>query len=148
MKKNCWLLCTALLLSAFVLSACGAGSSATTQPQGTPVPTPPAQYAAKTNPVANDQAAADAGKQLFDTNCTSCHGADAKGDGPAAASLDPKPADLADLQSNFSDAYIFWRISEGGSMPPFNSQMPTWKSALSEDQIWQVVTYLRTFSKQ
>lgn len=148
MKKIGWLLCTALLTSAFVLSACGSGSSTNTQTEGTLVPTPPPQYAGKTNPMAKDQAAVDAGKQIFETNCTSCHGTDAKGDGPAAASLNPKPADLADLQSNFSDAYIFWRISEGGSVPPFNSQMPTWKSTLSEDQIWQVVTYLRTFSKQ
>jgi mono/diheme cytochrome c family protein len=148
MKKYGWPLFTALLLSVFTLSACASGSSATAQPQETPVLTPPAQYAGKTNPMANDQAAADAGKQIFDTNCSSCHGADAKGDGPAAVSLNPSPADLADLQSNFSDAYIFWRISEGGSLPPFNSQMPTWKSTLSEDQIWQVVTYLRTFGKQ
>jgi mono/diheme cytochrome c family protein len=32
-------------------------------------------------------------------------------------------------------------------MPPFNSQMPTWKNTLSEEQIWQVIKYLRTFSK-
>jgi mono/diheme cytochrome c family protein len=98
-----WLLCASLLLSAFVLSACGSGASTTTQTEGTPIPTPPAQYAGKTNPMVNDRAAADAGKQLFETNCTSCHGADAKGDGPIAASLDPKPADLA---GSYLPAYI------------------------------------------
>jgi mono/diheme cytochrome c family protein len=148
MKKTWFFVFIVLLLSALALSACGGGAATATQPQGTPVPTPPAQYANKTNPMAGDQSAADAGKQIFDTNCTPCHGADAKGDGPAAASLNPKPADLADLESKFSDAYMFWRISEGGAMPPFNSQMPTWKSSLSEDQIWQVITYLRTFNKQ
>jgi mono/diheme cytochrome c family protein len=149
MKKTWFFISSVLLLGALALSACGGGAVATTtQSQGTPVPTPPSQYAGKTNPMAGDQSAADAGKQIFETNCTSCHGADAKGDGPAAASLSPKPADLADLESGFSDSYMFWRISEGGAMPPFNSQMPTWKSTLSEDQIWQVITYLRTFSKQ
>jgi mono/diheme cytochrome c family protein len=98
--------------------------------------------------MANDQAAADAGKQIFGTNCSSCHGTDAKGDGPAAASLNPKPADLIDLQSEFGDAYLFWRISEGGAMPPFNSQMPSWKSTLSEDQIWQTITYIRSLGKK
>jgi mono/diheme cytochrome c family protein len=147
MKKIWFLVFTAWLVSAIVLAACGAGSSPT-QPPGTPVPTPPSDYAGKTNPVANDQAAADAGKQIFESNCSSCHGMDAKGDGPAASALDPKPANLADLLPNFSDAYIFWRVSEGGAMPPFNSQMPTWKNSLSEDQIWQVITYLRSIAKQ
>jgi mono/diheme cytochrome c family protein len=141
------LIFSVLILGALALAACGGNSSAVTQPEVTPVPTPPAAYAGKTNPMANDQAAAKAGKQIFDANCSTCHGTDAKGDGPAAASLDPKPADLAELQSRFSDAYLFWRISEGGAMPPFNSQMPTWKNTLSEDQIWQVITYLRTFGK-
>jgi mono/diheme cytochrome c family protein len=145
--KNIGLTFTILIMGALALGACGGGSSEPTQPPGTPVPTPPAEYAGKTNPMANDQAAAEAGKQIFDTNCYTCHGTDAKGDGPAAASLDPKPADLADLQSRFSDAYLFWRISEGGAMPPFNSQMPSWKGTLSEEQIWQVITYLRTFGK-
>jgi mono/diheme cytochrome c family protein len=146
-KRACFLIFNILIIGAFTLAACGGGSSATTQPAGTPVPTPPAAYAGKTNPMANNLAAAQAGKQIFDTNCSPCHGMDAKGDGPAAASLDPKPADLADLESRFSDAYMFWRISEGGAMPPFNSKMPSWKGTLSEDQIWQVITYLRTFSK-
>jgi mono/diheme cytochrome c family protein len=146
-KRACFLVFNTLIIGAFTLAACGGGSSATPQPAGTPVPTPPAAYAGKTNPMANNSAAAQAGKQIFDTNCSPCHGMDAKGDGPAAASLDPKPADLADLESRFSDAYMFWRISEGGAMPPFNSKMPSWKGTLSEDQIWQVITYLRTFGK-
>jgi mono/diheme cytochrome c family protein len=146
-KRACFFIFTALVLGAIVLAACGGGSSAPTQPPGTPVPTPPAAYAGKTNPMANNSTAAQAGKQIFDTNCSPCHGMDAKGDGPAAASLDPKPADLADLESRFSDAYLFWRISEGGAIPPFNSKMPSWKGTLSEDQIWQVITYLRTFGK-
>jgi mono/diheme cytochrome c family protein len=98
--------------------------------------------------LAGDQATAAAGKQIFDTDCSPCHGTDGKGDGPAASSQNPKPADLAGLESNFTDSYMFWRISKGGAMPPLNSQMPTWKSTLSEDQIWQVITYLRTFNKQ
>jgi mono/diheme cytochrome c family protein len=146
-KRACFFIFTTLILGAIVLAACGGGSSAPTQPPGTPVPTPPEAYAGKTNPMANNSTAAQAGKQIFDTNCSPCHGTDARGDGPAAASLDPKPADLADLESRFSDAYMFWRISEGGAMPPFNSKMPSWKGTLSENQIWQVVTYLRTFGK-
>jgi len=38
--------------------------------------------------------AAESGAALFAENCAACHGATAAGDGPVAASLDPKPADL------------------------------------------------------
>lgn len=34
------------------------------------------------------------GEQLFKVYCSSCHGLDGKGDGPAAASLNPKPRDF------------------------------------------------------
>lgn len=138
---------TEFILVALMLAACGSGSSGTSRPQETSVPEPPAAFADKTDPIANDQAAADAGKQIFATNCSLCHGANAKGDGPAAASFDPKPTDLADFQSKFSDGYLFWRISEGGEISPFNSQMPAWKGLLSEDQMWQVISYLRTLGK-
>jgi hypothetical protein len=43
-----------------------------------------------------------------------------------------------------SDDYLHWRIAEGGMMRPFNSVMPSWKGILSEDQIWMIITYLRT----
>jgi len=81
---------------------------------------------------------------LFQANCSSCHGLTGEGDGTAAAGLEPKPENLARNQSALSDAYLFWRISEGGLIDPFNSLMPTWKGLMSDEKIWQVVSYLRT----
>ncbi len=49
--------------------------------------------------------------------------------------------------STMDDAYIFWRISEGGAMEPFNSGMPAWGNSLSDEQIWQLVSYLRELSQ-
>ena len=43
------------------------------------------------------QTSAASGKEMFNAYCASCHGADAKGDGPAAAALKSKPADLTAL---------------------------------------------------
>jgi mono/diheme cytochrome c family protein len=39
--------------------------------------------------------ASDPGAQVFQTYCVTCHGAEGKGDGPAAAGLNPKPAAFA-----------------------------------------------------
>jgi mono/diheme cytochrome c family protein len=81
------------------------------------------------------------GKKLAETNCVSCHGASGKGDGPAAAALNPKPADWtsAKVQSE-SDGELFWKISNGrGPMPP-------WKH-LSEKDRWDLIAYVRSLKK-
>ncbi len=140
MKKTIFILTAVLVLSAVVLSACGGGGTAETSEK----PQPPADYANMTNPVAGSTDASTAGKTVFDTNCSSCHGATGAGDGPAGAALDPKPANLDAVVAEASDAYLFWRISEGGAMAPFNSSMPAWKGILSEEDIWNTITYMQT----
>ncbi len=109
----------------------------------------PEGFEGMTNPFAGDASAAAAGAETYSTYCASCHGPEGKGDGPAAAALDPAPPDFSDAQvmSTMDDAYIFWRISEGGAMEPFNSSMPAWGDSLSDEQIWQLVSYLRELSQ-
>lgn len=139
MKKTIFILTAVLVLSAILLSACG-GSGAT---EAAEKAQPPAEYANKTNPVAGSVDASTAGKTVFDTNCSSCHGTTGAGDGPAGAALNPKPSNLDEVVAEASDAYLFWRISEGGAMAPFNSSMPAWKGILSEDDIWNTITYMQ-----
>ncbi len=150
MKK--WFVILFVLLSALALVACGGGSNgndSATAPEDTSPettldrPEPPAEYAGLENPLDPETAAVD-GQTIFQTNCASCHGPAGEGDGPAAAALNPKPASLATNEESLSDAYLHWRISEGGMMEPFNSAMPAWKTILTDDQIWQVVSYIRT----
>ncbi len=141
MKKVPFALIAIIVLGSLVLAACG-GAPAT--PAATPLPTPPAPYAGKTNPLKGNADAAAQGKDQFASLCASCHGDDAKGDGPAASALNPKPANLVEVVPNASDAYLFWRVSEGGGFAPFNSAMPAHKDTMSETQIWQVITYLQT----
>jgi mono/diheme cytochrome c family protein len=109
----------------------------------------PSAYKDFNNPLAGDEAAVQAGAKTFRNACATCHGEKGRGDGPAAEGLDPKPASLADAgrMYDLSDGYLFWRISEGGAMDPFNSAMPAWASVYSEQQIWQLVTFIRSLYK-
>jgi mono/diheme cytochrome c family protein len=104
----------------------------------------PAQYAGKKSPYkSDDKAVLAAGKQIYDDKCAACHGTTGKGDGPAAAALNPKPTNLTDkafMQGMPVDCH-FYLISEGVK----GTGMPPWKS-LTEDTIWKVLIYERSFS--
>jgi mono/diheme cytochrome c family protein len=107
-------------------------------------PPVPEEYAGLANPNYGDPDSIAEGDILYQANCSSCHGYTGEGDGTASDGLEPKPKNLAETQPNLSDSYLFWRISEGGLMEPFNSMMPGWKGLLSDEKIWQVIAFLRT----
>ena len=110
--------------------------------------TPPAEYANARSTRWDDAAAIARGQQLFQTYCLMCHGADGKGTGPVAKGLPHPPADLTHhfhRAPGDGDAYLFWRVSEGGQVEPFKSSqsaMPAYKTVLSDDQRWDVLAYV------
>jgi len=110
--------------------------------------TPPPEYVNKINGDWNNQAAAERGSTIYTQQCSYCHGADGKGTGPAAAGLAHPPADLTNhfhTAPGKGDGYLFWRISEGGVVEPFRSMksaMPAFKAQLSEEQRWDLLTYV------
>src|SRR5947208_12654315 len=55
----------------------------------------PPTAANRPNPVAGNANATALGQKLYVANCMSCHGPTGHGDGPGAAALEKKPADLA-----------------------------------------------------
>ena len=132
MKK---VLFSVLVLIALTLAACGGGGGAEAVATLAPVPS---EFAGKTNPLGADAAAA--GATVFKVNCESCHGPQGHGDGPAGAVLDPAPKNLAELQTTAGDDYLFWRISTGKE----GTAMVAWKGVLTDEQIWQVISHIRT----
>lgn len=79
------------------------------------------------------------GREIYVNTCIRCHGIDGKG--ALGIKLVPPPADLTSLavQSRL-DGTLFRRIHEGKP----NTAMGAWKHALSDEEIWDVLAYVRT----
>jgi mono/diheme cytochrome c family protein len=94
------------------------------------------------NPLKGNADATTAGKKIYATYCVVCHGDKGKGDGIAAAGLNPRPADhtSAKVQSQ-SDGVIFWKLSTG------RAPMASYDKTLTRTQRWQVINYMRTLKK-
>lgn len=130
-----------LVLNIIFLTACGASSSSSNSDSHAPLATVPEEYSGKKNPYSTEMASE--GGKLFQTNCQMCHGAQGHGDGPAGASLVPKPKNLAVFQNSVGDDYLLWRINEGKS----GTSMVAWKGILTEDQIWKIISFVRTLKE-
>jgi len=103
----------------------------------------PARYQGLKNPLGNADIAGEKGQALYTTNCAKCHGDEGFGEGKAGFDLNPSPALLAFIvQTPIAvDSYLMWSIAEGGDK--LNSEMPAFKTKLSETEIWQIVSYIR-----
>ncbi|RME42573.1 MAG: cytochrome c, partial [Chloroflexi bacterium] len=81
---------------------------------------------------------------IYAQNCAVCHGETGEGDGPAAGTLEMKPANLhEDHVQGLTDGALFWIISHGRPDTP----MPPWDNVLSEQERWHLVNFLRTFGE-
>jgi hypothetical protein len=81
------------------------------------------------------------GKGLFDANCKACHGL--PGEGSNNKAMNPVPPDpISEQMQKNSDGELYYKIREGN-----NRGMLSFKDRLSPDQIWGVISYLRSFNK-
>ena len=81
------------------------------------------------------------GRATFQEKCLPCHGPSGAGDGPAAALLPAKPADLRQPKTKRRPAAEIEGIVTNG-VP--NTPMTGWKGKLTEAQIKDVVEFVRT----
>jgi mono/diheme cytochrome c family protein len=99
--------------------------------------------------LAQSKGDAKAGKLKYDANCVGCHGAAGKGDGAAAAALNPKPQDHTDgkAMKALSDKYLFEIIKDGGAAVKKAPIMPASGKKFSDQEIWDIVAYIRSLAK-
>ncbi len=89
---------------------------------------------------ANGQSSVTRAAPIFKANCVPCHGVSGQGDGPAARTLSPRPANLtAPHVDQHPDGQIYGWIHDG--FP--GSAMPAFGQRLTSDQIWDLVDYVR-----
>jgi mono/diheme cytochrome c family protein len=102
----------------------------------------PASADSLKNPLEVSQEYISKGEELYNMYCFSCHGDTGYGDGPAGGSMGIRPANFHDQRViKQKDGALFWKLTNGkGNMPPF-------KEALTEEQRWQLIVFLRELGK-
>jgi mono/diheme cytochrome c family protein len=127
---------------------CGGKSqeSSNTETQSTPTATSAAPTPNTTMGDTTGEAAMDPlvlGNKIYQERCALCHGPEGKGDGPAAAGLNPKPRNHTDgtyMKSRTDDQLLeVIRHGKGG--------MPAWGGILNETEIHAVLKHVRTLAK-
>lgn len=83
------------------------------------------------------------GQKIFEVNCTSCHGPQGKGDGPAAAALNPHPRNFHEgggWKNGRKPTQVYKTLKEGiaGSSMASYSNLPA-------DDVWGAVHYVLSF---
>jgi mono/diheme cytochrome c family protein len=89
------------------------------------------------------------GKKTYETYCVACHGIDGKADGAGALAMNPRPRALVDKdwQAKVTDEHIYKVIKEGGAAVGLSATMAPWGAAIADDEIKNVVQYVRHFGK-
>ena len=134
------------VLTALLVFACAVGAQQTPPPAKPPAPEYkiPPEDAQKPNPVKPTDESIAKGKKVYEIDCALCHGA--KGDGKGDMASDIKNiADFTnpDVQKKATDGEWFYIIRKGkGDMPPEDS------GRAKDDEVWNLVNYLRTFGKR
>jgi mono/diheme cytochrome c family protein len=103
----------------------------------------PQEYKALKNPLLPTESNLSTARHIYADECAQCHGERGKGDGPEARTHLPLPADLTDAKrmATVTDGEIFYQITEG------RRPMPSFKRRLTQDQRWQLVLLVRSFSQ-
>lgn len=95
------------------------------------------------NPIDASDTNLTAGMKIYQTNCASCHGDIHRPHGMLADSLYPRAPQFMEDAPDMPENQNFYIIQHGIRL----SGMPAWKQSLSEEQMWQVTTFLSHMDK-
>ncbi len=87
-------------------------------------------------------------KELYESKCAKCHGADGDGTGRAGKSLKHKPTvfNAAGDWTKHTDEELFLSIKKGGEAIKLSKDMEAYGS-LSDDEVKGLVAYIKTLKK-
>jgi mono/diheme cytochrome c family protein len=103
------------------------------------------------------------GQEMYKQFCAACHGADGKGDGPAASNLKTHPSDLTTLAKRHDGKFPYDYLSTilrfgPGVSAHGSSNMPTWGPIFSiieksnekavQERIKRLSTYVASLQKK
>jgi mono/diheme cytochrome c family protein len=93
------------------------------------------------NPVPNDESSIKSGGERFRHDCQVCHGLDGHATGVTfARNMSPPVPDLgAPAIQKYTDGQMKWIIENGIRL----TGMPGWKGLIQDEEIWQMVRYVR-----
>jgi mono/diheme cytochrome c family protein len=114
-----------------------------TPPAAAPFKVPP-ELAGKSNPVKPTPEGMAHARKVWGYDCAICHGATGDGNGEIAHDMKPPPKDYRDPAAlkDFSDGELFYIIQKG------KDQMPSEGERAKPEEIWNMVTLVRSFAKK
>jgi cytochrome c oxidase cbb3-type subunit I/II len=107
-----------------------------------------AQTVLNTPPINGTMQDFQSGKDLYTLYCAQCHGNDGQGDGPASSKVQggyivPEPANFTESGGDFMyyGRYV-WKVEQGVE----TTNMPPWMWVMTNNEIYQLVFYVQSFS--
>ena len=127
---------------AIILSLLTIGTAAPAAPDAHVVPPAPKEFR-----LVGD---AKRGEAIYTPLCASCHGKTGDGRGIIGKALTPPPRDFTDPKhmAAMSDWELFLAVSSGGTSVGLSATMPAWSSTLKEQDIHDVVVFVKTFCEK
>ena len=90
------------------------------------------------NPIAISPESLARGREMYDTHCIVCHGAQGRGNGPVGQKFVPQPMELnLDYVQLQPDGQIFYTISHGSLAMPF------YRQAIAAEDRWHLVNFIK-----
>ena len=93
------------------------------------------------NPIELNEVSAEKGRNIYAENCAACHGENAEGLDAVEIGLEMGSPNLKKRIKTHNDGDFFWKIKQG------RGDMPSFSEALSDENIWEVINYIRTEAK-